>query len=156
MRWIQEKIKKNARPSWNYVLWLQFFISSSSLSYRSSRVAQVYYSLRTVSGIVTYHSLTVNIYDNSIEIPMTNPALLTTTNSPKVSTSDCDNDRQPDMASLAPKQQHFHFQLLIVAAIAHGAYTIQHWNFNGTSGLNDQKNSKKVSASIATTIDNRK
>jgi len=44
------------------------------------------------------------------------------------------------MASLAPKQPNFHFQLLVVAAIVNAI--IQHWNFNGTSGLNDQRSSE--------------
>ena len=53
-----------------------------------------------------------------IKIPTTNLRFSTTASSKKLSPGNCDNDRQPEMASLAPKPLHCHFCLSFVVAVA--------------------------------------
>jgi len=55
-------------------------------------------------------------------------AILTTTNSMKMSPSDCDNDGQPEMERLASITVYCHFRLLVIVAVAWGYFL---WSCRG-------------------------
>jgi len=53
----------------------------------------------------TGSSYTTGTTTDSVEIPTASPGLSTTASQNKVSPSDCDNDRQPEMAMWPPKPE---------------------------------------------------
>jgi len=92
----------------------------------------------------TGNSYTTGTTTDSVEIPTASPGLSTMVSLNKVSPSDCDNDRQPEMAIWPPKPE------IHISGTMADRMTIPTANL----GLSTTPSAKKPRA-IATTTDNR-